>query len=293
MINLWAVPSVPDVNANTDKTTQIHYPLFSSIEVHSDYVDCVRFHGDLILSHCATGSTRDRKNTIHLWKIDGFNSADPVPQDPPLPGPNIYTRSAFGGRFQRLLTFDMPDTIEFYNRFGLFDGLAGHPMLVMGNTKSKYSFWDLQKLEEGPNAQDLSTAKRGSSKRRGGAHAGRGARTGMSALARDAQAQAQADKRSASASVGAEADGDTNSPVSHNDSNSAAMTPVPTGPTRTGNAVLDAKFDPSDPFRPIPPHHTVTVPKYNFLTRQCAWSNDGKWLVGAGDMGLIVLMKRW
>ncbi|GAB7339652.1 hypothetical protein MBLNU457_6238t1 [Dothideomycetes sp. NU457] len=283
MVNLWAVPSVPDANANTDKTTQVHYPLFSSIEVHSDYVDCVRFHGDLILSHAATGSTGERKNAIHLWKIDGFNSADPIPEDPPLPGPNIYTRSAFGGRFQRLLTFDMPDTMTFYTRFGLFDGLSGHPMLVMGNSKSKYCFWDLQKLEQGPDAQDLPTAKRGSSKRRGGGYAGRGAKMGMSALARDAQAQAQADERSASASAGAD-----------NDSNSAAaMTPVPTGPMRTGNAILDAKFDPSDPFRPIPPHHTVTVPKYNFLTRQCAWSNDGRWLVGTGQMGLIVIMKRW
>jgi len=292
MVNLWAVPSVPDANAGTDKTTQVHYPLFSSIEVHSDYVDCVRFHGDLILSHAA--SAHDRKNAIHLWKIDGFNSADPVPKEPPLPGPNIYTRSAFGDRFQRLLTFDMPDTIPFYIRFGLFDGLSGHPMLVMSNSKSKYCFWDLQKLEQGPDAHDFSTAKRGSSKRRGGGNAARGSKTGMSALARDAQAQAQAEERSASASAGLEADGDTKSLVSHNDSNAAAaVTPVPTGPMRTGNAVLDAKFDPSDPFRPIPPHHTLTVPKYNFLTRQCAWSNDGRWLVGAGDIGLIVIMKRW
>ena len=298
MVNLWAVPSVPDSNANTDKTTQVYYPLFSSIEIHPDYVDCLRFCGDCILSHAAATNTNERRtNAIHLWKIDGFNSSDSVPTDPPLPGPNIYTRSAFGGRFQRLLTFDMPDTNPFYIRFSLFDGLSGHPILVMGNQKSKYCFWDLQKLEQGPDGNDIASAKRSASKRRrGGGNAGRGARTATSALGRDAQAQARAEEASASASAGAELEAETEreseTPASRGDSAPAARA-MSNGPMRTGIPALDAKFDPSDPFRPIPPHHTVTIPKYNFLTRQCAWSNDGKWLVGVGDIGLIVVMKRW
>lgn len=60
-----------------------------------------------------------------------------------------YTRSAFGGRFQRLLTFEMAPATPFYMRFGIFDKPGHHPMLAMGNELSEYSFWDLQRLEEG------------------------------------------------------------------------------------------------------------------------------------------------
>ena len=168
-------------------------------------------------------------------------------------------------------------------------------MLVMGNQKSKYSFWDLQKLEQGLDAKETATARRSSSKRgrgRGGGTTGRGSKTALSALGRDAQAQALADETSVSigaeeASIGRQSE----TPASRMDSTPAVS--HGSGPMRTGNAVLDAKFDPSDPFRHIPPHHTVTVPKYNFGTRQCAWSNDGRWLVGVGHIGLIVVMKRW
>lgn len=69
-----------------------------------------------------------------------------------------YTRSAFGGRFQRLLTFDMVNAEPFYMRFGLYDRPHHRPMLVMGNIKARFSFWDLQKLEEGYDAEEL-TAK--------------------------------------------------------------------------------------------------------------------------------------
>lgn len=55
----------------------------------------------------------------------------------------------------------------------------------------------------------------------------------------------------------------------------------------------EAKYDISDPFRPIPPHHVTTVPKYNFATRQMAWSNDGKWCVAVGDFAVMCVFKRW
>lgn len=76
-----------------------------------------------------------------------------------MPGPGVFTRSAFGGRFQRLLTFEMPYTSIFYMRFSLFDRPGFHPMLVMGNQKSRFSFWDLQRLEEGLDVIDENAPK--------------------------------------------------------------------------------------------------------------------------------------
>jgi hypothetical protein len=83
-----------------------------------------------------------------LWKIDGFYSGDSEPPEPPMPGYGRATRSAFGGDFQRLYTFDMTNIEPFYMRFGLFREPGYRPMLVMGNIKARFSFWDLQRFEE-------------------------------------------------------------------------------------------------------------------------------------------------
>jgi len=144
----WSIPSVPDPNAGKDKPTVVVYPHFASIGMHSDYVDCVRFWGDLVLSKAPMGNNiKVTKGEIMLWKIDGFHS-DTHPPEPPMPGYGRATRSAFGGDFQRLYTFDMTNVGPFYMRFGLFKEPGYRPMLVMGNTKARFSFWDLQRLEE-------------------------------------------------------------------------------------------------------------------------------------------------
>jgi hypothetical protein len=145
----WSVPAVPDDNAGKDKPTVVVYPHFASIGMHSDYVDCVRFWGDLVLSKASTGNNINvTRGEIMLWKIDGFYSSDGDPPEPPMPGYGRATRSAFGGDFQRLYTFDMTNIEPFYMRFGLFKEPGYRPILVMGNIKARFSFWDLQRFEE-------------------------------------------------------------------------------------------------------------------------------------------------
>jgi hypothetical protein len=145
----WSVPDVPDDNAGKDKPTVVVYPHFASIGMHSDYVDSLRFWGDLVLSKASTGNNINvTRGEIMLWKIDGFFSGDHSPPEPPMPGYGRATRSAFGGGFQRLYTFDMTNVEPFYMRFGLFKEPGYRPVLVMGNIKARFSFWDLQKFEE-------------------------------------------------------------------------------------------------------------------------------------------------
>ncbi|KAI9837390.1 MAG: hypothetical protein M1838_004836 [Thelocarpon superellum] len=101
------------------------------------------FHGDLMLSKCA------RESMIVLWRIEGFSStvSPPAPDAAPSTYEPADTRSAFGGRYQRLLQFAMPNTGIFYMRFSLFGQPHQHPILAMGDESGKVLMWDLQKLE--------------------------------------------------------------------------------------------------------------------------------------------------
>jgi len=162
-VNLWIIPE--DVGELPRSSTEgssrklvkkINFPHFSTVEIHSDYVDCIRFHDDLILSRSA------EEDRILLWKIDGFSTAtDDVPPQSAAPivtGTDYPTTSAFGGRFQRLLTFQATGSTTNWMRFGLFTAPNQNPMLAVGQdtfaiTEHKMAFsilfWDLKLLEDG------------------------------------------------------------------------------------------------------------------------------------------------
>jgi len=167
---LWAVPSLQDLERSEDPIFQdfktVYCPHFYSTEVHDNYIDCLAFYGDLIISRSANGNARIA-NEILLWKIDGFDSHAAPSSDPPMPSPGVYTRSSFPhsstsrGGYQRLLTFSMPSTNRFYNRFSLLHAPGMRPILAMGNEVSKFLFWDLQKLEKGYDPSEEGKGKKG------------------------------------------------------------------------------------------------------------------------------------
>lgn len=49
-------------HVTASRAVTVHYPIFSTIKLHNNYIDCVRWYGDLLLSRCAA----DAK--IVLWK---------------------------------------------------------------------------------------------------------------------------------------------------------------------------------------------------------------------------------
>lgn len=161
---LWPVPSIAELGRKHLSPEQleqhqdpkvVYYPHFQSTEVHHNYVDSLRFYGDLILSKAARDSNdKNKKNEILLWKIEGFDPDEPPPEDPPIPAPGLYTRSSFphnarSAGFQRLLSFRIDHTDRFYHRFGLLHQADMRPVLCMGTEQSKFCFWDLQDIEEG------------------------------------------------------------------------------------------------------------------------------------------------
>ncbi|KZF25402.1 WD40 repeat-like protein [Xylona heveae TC161] len=253
IINLWALPELPSKNAGSDKTTILHYPHFSTMAIHSDYVDCIRFFDDLILSKSA------QEGKIVLWKIDGFSSGKPFPNPETAPTSHDFreTKSAFGEGYQRLLQFEAPQTELFYMRFGFFDSPGMHPVLSIGNTNSKVYFWDLKRFEVyNPNG-DVPfrlPIKRG--RRPPG-------------IQRETSI---ASTTSSSIVPGS------------NDGQSAIPAASPAAAAR--------KYDISDPFNVIEAHSSIVVPKVSFAARQIAWSVGGEWMVVVGDNGVIALFGR-
>ncbi|KAI9821234.1 MAG: hypothetical protein M1827_003969 [Pycnora praestabilis] len=257
IINLWALPQLPDGNTGSDKTTVLHYPHFSTTSVHSNFVDCIEFYNDLIISKSA------QEGKIVLWRIEGFSSSNPHPTPETAPSTHEFreTRSAFGGGYQRLLQFEAPQTDLFYLRFGFFNQPEKHPILAMGNEASKIFFWDLERLEEwSGNDHDARWATKKTKRPPG--------------LLRESSTSTTA----SSARTGSN-DGVVSQPVAWSD--------IPR------DAKANKKYNISNPFNTIAPHLSVTVPKVMFAARQVAWSVGGEWMVVVGDNGMLGVFRRW
>jgi polycomb protein EED len=320
-IALWSVPPLSELDQTITKDVEprvLPYPCFISQEIHSNYVDCVRWYGDSILSRAARSQAdgSDKKmveNEILLWKIDGFDSAMPHPLQPPIPYPGMFTRSAFphSGRsrgFERLLTFDAKLTARFYLRFGLLHRPGMRPILVMGNEASKFYFWDLKKCEEGEEIAMKKGSKGGRKKQPKAA--------GLSVESLDRLGGS----KNRDASVGSDgASGTYTLPRSHAQSifPLANVTFVPIAFNATNNsstsASASAVHDPSpsvglgapnlrsatdDPMRPLLPQYQVVPPTTlpnkdtHYASSQVSWSPDGKWLIAVGDQGMMVVFRR-
>ena len=166
---LWAVPSIEELDRSSPdgkpkEPLIVYYPSFYTKELHSNYVDCVEFYGDLIVSKAARDQNPkiNEKNEILIWKIDGFDSEEPPPSEPPIPVPGRQTRSGFEHDdrfrgFQRLLTLALTHCDRFYHRFGLLHRPDMRPILAFGNQQGLFTFWDLQRLDEGVSAQQAQT----------------------------------------------------------------------------------------------------------------------------------------
>jgi polycomb protein EED len=265
-IAMWAVPADLKDHMGTDKPAMIHYPHFSTTEVHTDFVDCVQFYNDLILSHAC------REDKIMLWKIDGFSGDSTDIPDAPIPtsmaissrtavtvpaNSTSGTRSAWGDRFQRLLQFDLPNTNQFYIRFSLFHELGRHPILSAGNERSKAFFWDLQRLEEAGTGSEGTSTK---------------ANLGLPRHVREGSAS----------------------------SNASSAVSAGSGTTKNKRKKIKDLKDQhkdrgiADPFLSIKAHKIIEVPKYTaFPFRHFSWSRDGQWCVGVGDSGLVNVFHRW
>ncbi|RMZ09545.1 hypothetical protein D0864_01498 [Hortaea werneckii] len=323
-ICLWAVPDPSELERETSNEDPpdpkvIYYPHFYSTEIHANYIDNAIFYGDLILSRAALDqNARKAENIIMLWKIEGFDSDAAPPCEPPIPGPGISTRSSFphaerSRGFQRLMTFDMPHTGRFYLRFGLLHQPSMRPVLAMGNDKSRFCFWDLQKLEEGYEAgeEEMRTAVAAGRKRgqRGRGTGGTVRKKGvaqpvnkmnldrLSELRREQGGEVGAEG-SASGGGGSGGGRSSTTTTTTGDTHRILMTFLTAEPSGTSVSVApERKYQLGHSFEPLAPHHQITAntalsPSNHFATTQIDWSPDGCWMVAVGDHGMVCIFHR-
>ncbi|KAL1879423.1 hypothetical protein VTK73DRAFT_6955 [Phialemonium thermophilum] len=282
VINLWTLPDLPE--EHTDDPIMIHFPHFSTSEVHSGLVDCVAFFGDLILSHACY------EEIIVLWRIEGFSSEDPPPtqaQAPTSYDPSKLTRSAFApvispacpAQYTRLLEFQASDCgPQFFMRFKLFQSPRHHPVLAFCNAKSKTFFWDFARLtsyfEFMATLNNKDKERSEIIERPPWLHSKSTRRPNNPNRARD-----PSDKDSR-ASNGASSDPDSST--------------VP-GVTHDSIHSWDELYDISSPHdHALKPHKVVGVsgePK--FVGRQVAWSPGGEWCVVVGNQNRALIFQRW
>ncbi|GBC10046.1 hypothetical protein RclHR1_00930024 [Rhizophagus clarus] len=118
----------------SSKKVTVHYPIFTTTQLHNNYVDCVRWYGDLLLSRCAA----DAK--IMLWKPD----VELIPFDK-----SSVTTVVVGGPAapsKQQASFNIICELEFshcdiwFLRFGMsYD----YRMLATGNQAGQIYLWDL------------------------------------------------------------------------------------------------------------------------------------------------------
>lgn len=299
----WDEISPEKRKRSSNEVKIIYYPHFTSTAMHSNFVDCVRFYGDAVLSKSA------QENKIVLWRINGFDSRLPPPSKDLAPKAQEHLDSRNGfmrthdvlpnginrfdtkdelsdeAAFTRLLEFDAPNCVSFYMRFEIlqpspiFADL--HPVLAIANEVSQLLIWDLEALSRGYNgtqARPIKPKPPPKASRKGVAHKITGNR---STYTPDTSTAGQ------------------NTPTASSPDQSPRLTAStePTPPIdlfglNGAEPVVDRKrFPLHDPHTPIEAHKVIQLkPKgtkgyddYKMIGRSVAWSRDGKWCVAAGE----------
>ncbi|ORY03654.1 WD40-repeat-containing domain protein [Clohesyomyces aquaticus] len=277
IFNLWTVPKFRKEDLGTDKPSLIHFPHFSSTEIHNHYIECVKFYGDLIMSHAS------QEDHILLWRIDNFDASKPPPGPAPMPHYPVkfvksadkatepekipktfptYTRSAWGGNFQRLMRFHRPKDTWYHSRFSIFHAPGMHPILA-GPLNSKVYFWDLQELENACATEEEAEQQKKNAKK-----------VAVPNRMRDGSAHSAGSSSSAPTST------------------TVVIEPAAKSSTKKGKR-SDRTTAIGDPFRKIMPHNEGGPKNYKFSVRQIAWSTGGDWCVACGQNGVVALYSRW
>ncbi|KAK3318340.1 WD40-repeat-containing domain protein [Apodospora peruviana] len=304
VINLWTIPELP--NEHVDSPKVVHYPHFSTTEIHNNLVDCVAFFGDLILSRAC------HEDTIVLWRIEGFNS-DNEPLGP-LQAPTTYdptkqTRSAFAStlpgthpaQFTRLLQFATPDcTSQFFMRFRMFHAPGKHPILCFNNAKSKTLFWDMSRFSaydrfmeelrdyaESPDPKALPPPDKPA---------------WLQVKKNPAPKKTTVVGTSSSLRFGSTVNGGGggNDGGDREVSTAALVSASPDPDSVAGLGGYNKRtldewaelYDITNSHRPIKPHRIAAM-EGTFVGRQVAWSPEGDWCVVVGNFNRVLIYQRW
>ncbi|OBT66265.1 hypothetical protein VE03_04375 [Pseudogymnoascus sp. 23342-1-I1] len=282
VVNMWALPKLPDESTASEKAQQVHYPHFSTSEVHSSTVECVAFYGDLVLSR------GHEEGCIVLWQIVGFSSSEEVPSDSAVPttyDQSARTRSAFfrvpdsdktGPRlYQRLLQFEMPGCNQWYMRFGLYTPFSSsnHPVLAMCNSTSKVHFWDFSRFVD---YQKFITSPETVPK------------PGWLGLKSQTKKSGKPDGHRLFSRTPVD-----ESVASSSVSSFSMETLATTFDIEANRDSWDEKYATGNPWKKLKAHKVEGIPRVTSVGRAVAWSGNGDFCVVVGSSGIISVLERW
>lgn len=287
----------------------IHFPHFTSSAVHSDFVDCARFFGDLVMSKAAN------EEKIVLWKITGFDHKKHPPSSTTAPKTEEYldTRNGFmrivtrnkngvetvqvapefedEPPYERLLEFETPNSATFYLRFALLLPSPTypdiHPTLAFGNEATELRFWDLERMALGY-ARGIDENKSTAAKKK--------KKTATTKFKHSS---------TVSRTLGSEQD----SPANMRESTVSSISNMSSGPwgprqssTEATSEISDdngldmtfpmpnrKRYPIDDPHKPIKYHEKILLNELQFkkqrpfLTRAADWSPCGRWCIAVGE----------
>jgi len=132
-VKVWATPPLAKAVRDAKtwdkplaqfKTVVVDAPMFSSVRVHDDYVDCVAWCGDVALSRSVDGIVR-------MW----------VPDEP------VGVVHAQGSQYRAVKDFPQTDAHLWWIRFAVS---ASRNVLACGNMKGSVSVWRLDDPDSAP-----------------------------------------------------------------------------------------------------------------------------------------------
>ena len=317
--SFWEEISPSQRKRSSDEVRIIYYPHFITSAVHTNFVDCVRFWGDLILSKAA------EENKIVLWSITGFNSRCQPPDAilAPKTEEHLDTRNGFMRTltiddngvqtmevpelyqtklpYTRLLEFSVPSSRPFFLRFDLLKPSPAHPdlhpVLAIGNTQSQVFFFDLQAIELGYNPLANSPRKRkyGPTKKGIPIPLDRGRFKQSNAPSTSGAASTPSSSRDRSSSLHRPSSTETGA-TSELFSTTFNDRLDPSGPSNPQRSNSHQPQQPPQadrdryplhlPRKPLDPTKTHKLPDFTqatFTSRGVGWSPDGRWCVFAGE----------
>ncbi|ROT38737.1 WD40 repeat-like protein [Sodiomyces alkalinus F11] len=328
VVNLWTLPDLPEEPVR--HPLEVHYPHFSTNEVHSGLVDwfappsappfffsflsrrsrgvnrgipdySVAFFGDWILSRAC------HDDIIVLWRIEGFSSEDPPPPPHTAPttiNPTLLTRSAFvpntaeqcptqTTQYTRILTFFTPGCgPQFFMRFKLHHVPGQNPVLAFCNANGKIFFWDFARIT---GYHDWIRAMGRAAKKKqldGGSSSSSSLPKRPVWLAPIVHRNRGADGKAKTEPTARE-----NKAAADRGTLTDAEQLLEGGLAEQYNKETlqswDGKYNTGGPHTPLRAHKVETIGVMGFVGRQVAWSPSGEWCVIVGSINLALVLQRW
>ncbi|RGB27497.1 WD40-repeat-containing domain protein [Rhizophagus diaphanus] len=115
----------------------VHYPIFSTAQLHNNFVDCVRWYGDLLMSRCAADAKIVLwKPDVELMAFDKSTVTSVVVGGPAVP-------SKVQSNFDIICEMEFEHCDIWFLRFGIsYD----YRMLATGNQAGQIYIWDFQDI---------------------------------------------------------------------------------------------------------------------------------------------------